>query len=1174
MKAWVSGATPKAPGTKPEKDVQVTTATQSQSVREDMQKKLAAILEARSRQKMQEDAKKHAQQPVAAPLQDRNVPAVVILTPAALTTAAAINSNPTVVREFARGSQAGPRTENFIERGESLCNAARELLRDANISKHLKDRILLDIENAFESFNRNIKYDCDINPPVKPPFKSMEEQFNDRYPKALELLQELSASLVVSIYKAEYEQDLIKKIMVTSAPAAKADFEMAIPQELEKARERLVNKEIQMISARPRNNLVNLVPIDDSFGNSSNNYLVSSQFAATAQTTPSIVTNAGNRNFVISTVSVRHDAAVNVVDKDFRLGAICSYGLTDKETGAVFRHCQNAKNARELLEVVAAQQYVAKGSTGGMGTEKDPIELDLFSLTLVTPLNSKADSAAKKAGIPSELDMISEHHQALMLYHNRPIPVKIGNDVIYFKPKISHANIPTNLNQYEIGGKKFSLHDLLVNDLQDKINAQGFYDYFRYIENYLANSQLLHFSPTSSDAQAAFSSKQQSDLKRIATELESYLEFFKHDPKLKAVQEELKQLILNNEKDLIEENIKLEKLLKMIEDLSDRDTEYAKSIIGEYEAVLKKINDINDKVYKKYLAVEVVKSALLQSREAIQRNNELSELTREFLKSNQAVLSTPDGEKLRQDLLVAQTYLTNQRLYFNSDGKGNYKRKEYAFTMLAGMHLSLFAADINHTSGCKSAKDRTGLLNIYKEAMTIYFEKHGCYPDPRSESEFAELQQIIQEILYKTASVYNSEENCPGVLGLQVKLPTYSPAKQMGLLAKDAVNKSAVKLIEVGPLVTAAITEQHLVLFDDVRNLMVECNKYFIAIADPYPRGSEKGRETIPTNSELEHRMRMLMLKYKRESAETQNELLRLKGISLKKIDKQAAEDTLMKIASAEKRVKAIEYNIVALDHMLKNEATLQNTLSSQATAAISRKQVQQNNNPRILRIFSSSSDSAPSVSTEEDRNFVYLRNFIHERTASSRSLMRDQQNRAERARYVNLLQNDAMRAKYITDIAKMDVKQLITEKNKLSALYVEIVMGNDKDKTLDNIQACIVECLKQIAKLPDGLTVLNAQLKSTIQATDKIALIREIEFVKRACYEVTNGVEFKKSGPRGESQNLNSYLDYIKQYGNINPQVVSGRSKDRRALRQLSDRSTASTPTTVGGDPKSNTIQ
>lgn len=829
-----------------------------------------------------------------------------------------------LVKQFNEDVDVRPTTKHVIARGESLYKAAKVLLKEAKISAAQREKLLKQIENAFADYRKKIEEELNIDSPLRTPHASLDDQFKSLYPKIMEQLHALHAKLSEQIYHAYYEQNLVNKITTLSSTKdkAKENFQEGIAKELKKAQKLLINKEIEIISNTPRDSLFNEISITDSDCS-----LISAQNPATQKTTPCSVIDSGNRNFVVSSVTVNNNGKLNVVDKDFRLGAICAYGIDDE----LQRRKQNASNAKELIQVVTAHQIAAKGQKDGEGTQDNPIIIDLFSLTLITPLSPVVDQAAKLAGTPSELTMIAEHNQALMLYHNRVLPLTVTlpngeQKQVFVKPNISHTNIPTNLKEFKTRIIKNVSH-MVVNNLQNDINAKGFYNYFNYAEKYLANSHYLNEKKESRQTVQGLGNLYLAT-HLIADNIARFQKAMYADEAVSKAQKELVQAQKKYEAKLAENNEMIEKLLEMIEAKRKTEPKLVKPLIEEYTKIIADNNHINVKLYEKYHNLEKAKKAILEKAEIKNMIDENYESLAVLLSVNKARLATPEGQKLRQELLVAQSYFTNIRLYYNNDNAGNYKTKENAFVMQAGMHLTLFAADINHTSGCKSAKDRTGLLNIYKEAMTIYMIKHGKYPDPLNQQEFKELQEIIKSNLFKFASAYNSEQNCPGAFGLQISLPQpqYSPAKQMGVLAKKATSYDIKDEINLDPLVDSALNNHSYELFDDVSKLLTECVAYSAAIAEE--SNVKQGLQFKAIHGSLMIDIQTLIKQYEKSLADQIKNYEERQSQRKDKEGKHSNDEHLIRNYEEQKLIVKTEFNLVVLRHMLENSEVLEKSLA------------------------------------------------------------------------------------------------------------------------------------------------------------------------------------------------------------------------------------------------------
>lgn len=184
------------------------------------------------------------------------------------------NNGQTEVRVFHKDTKIGPYTQNFIDRGRSIFDAALTLL---NLPK---GRLNPELMTLWDNFSQQIKNTCQIDPERitqlgNHPQKT-EEYFNELYKRALFLLGQLCVGLIKEI--KQYKN------------ISEVENEDITSKEVKKD---LRKQETELIKNKGRSNLVNVIDIEDR-----PTQLVSCLSTVTSVTTPSNIASEGNRNFV------------------------------------------------------------------------------------------------------------------------------------------------------------------------------------------------------------------------------------------------------------------------------------------------------------------------------------------------------------------------------------------------------------------------------------------------------------------------------------------------------------------------------------------------------------------------------------------------------------------------------------------------------------------------------------------------------------------------------------------------------------------------------------------------------------------------------------------------------------------------------------------------------------
>lgn len=709
------------------------------------------------------------------------------------------NNGKTLIRNIKKDQYTGPSAQDFINRGKSLYQTALEMLGKDESSSEI-------LQKVWENFCNQIKERCQIDPAKMKSMNSQEslDYFAPIYDEAKTLLTQFVASLSQELIKNQNTEDPSKKITDVKAMG-----------------KFLFKAEAERISKQGRPNITHLIEIDQ------NITLISDQRTLGATTNTSSMTTESLRNYVEATTAVirktpNSDGSTSqtilIRDQGRRAGALCGYG----EENSFVRQANNAAAARTML-MDAVKEYIKSHGINQNNSIENPLPFDFFSTTLVSPMFGKASAILQKVkGLPSELQMVSEHNQALMLFNNQPIVIEMDGKKIYIAPKVNHFNIPTNID-------KTWLSDLVIDDKQDSLNSPSLNNYFNIMEEYFLNK-------------GAFQKGYINNIKDVTPDMRSHLNGIAHifnfitneindNPEIK----ELIKGLNNKRQSTIElpnkQKVSIEDANKVLMDLLVHIKENPQNglLQSQYNTLSKAIEKYYDNINEDYKKIIKKRSEFYEKR-ADQFEFLYSEIL-SFLQKNKEFLSSTQGDRLKQDLLALQSYIHCHKLCFNDNKTGNYKTRQNAFYLLANMQLSLFNAGIIYSFGCKSAEDRTGLLNVNKEAMIQFAEQYGFYPDPvpskTSENEYQareaynrKFQEYIPDLVYKTASVENTNQNSPGARGLQVP---HKISKAMGLLAKGIFKKSpGIKFSQT----QIPLQAQDIALDRNIAHFLIQFNRY------------------------------------------------------------------------------------------------------------------------------------------------------------------------------------------------------------------------------------------------------------------------------------------------------------------------------------------------------------
>ncbi len=779
--------------------------------------------------------------------------------------------------------------------------------------------------------------------------------------------------------------------------------------------------------------------------------LISDQRTLSSTTHTSSKTKEALRNYVEATTAIvkttQEGRKILIRDQGRRAGALCAYG----EENTFIRQAKNAEAAKTLL-TDAIVDYIKANDIPGNNVGR-PIPFDFFSTTLVSPMFGKASSLLQKVkGLPSELQMVSEHNQALMMFNNQTMEININGIKYYVSPQVNHFNIPTNID-------KSWLSDLVIDDKQDSLNSSSLNSYFNKMEDYFTNKSTLQKGVI--DNIKGVTPEMRSKFNGIALTFNFLIDQVNNNPEIKELMQslEIKQQstieLPNKQKGSIAvANKALQDLL-----IKMKDDPQNSQLQSQYNFLSKSIERYHENINEDYKKI-IKKRGELYEKSAGQI--ELYNQTLDFLQKNKEFLSTQEGDKVKQDLLALQSYMNCQKLYFNDNKTGNYKTRQNAFSLLANMQLSLFNAGIMYSYGCKSAEDRTGLLNVNKEAMIHFAEQNGFYPDPvptRShvkENEFQareiynrQFQEFIPDLVYKTASAENTNQNSHGARGLQVP---HKISKAMGLLAKGIFKKAeGVELTQIQKSV------------------------------------KDSGMEIDP-------KVTSYLIQYKRfqfNNTETEIKF----DVTFQKINDQLAKLNKENFTG---------FNKVILEHHSKDEKSLQatinlvkdelKTLQNQVKKESEKKQSIIKNSFNFLK----SNPDEPRVKKET--------NIINDRLKEKeqelkylQELMKLQHGLALRYQYLHALNDDNRTIGILHHISHLESHEIAHEKELLniveSGLGILAQSKNNCLKQFENLDRCKVEILKQEAKY--GL--LSVESKTNTQEPRALILERQIHYTSLA---------------------------------------------------------------------------
>ena len=221
----------------------------------------------------------------------------------------------------------------------------------------------------------------------------------------------------------------------------------------------------------------------------------------------------------------------------------------------------------------------------------------------------------------------------------------------------------------------------------------------------------------------------------------------------KAIADRMEKLKLELEishKDLEKSFGELRKLYSEYEKLSKEhkgDSQWAKLLKSQYE---QKTADI----MKKIEANHQFEKDLITQREQLYSNRKFR-LNRLARRVNEEIQrgETPNSAASKQLLIMAQSYMEIQNLKLDD----NYFKAENNYLMQAHLGRMFEKLGYSPASGCNDDKDRGGRYVITRTAMEIFIAREGRVPKHDNETDMKGLHKIIGEIAGTSSSLYHSE---------------------------------------------------------------------------------------------------------------------------------------------------------------------------------------------------------------------------------------------------------------------------------------------------------------------------------------------------------------------------------------------------------------------------------
>ena len=370
-----------------------------------------------------------------------------------------------IVKEFNESSYNGPTTNDFIERLNSLYEAAEKTLGKEQLAK---------LNEAKNITLKKINIDCAIEP-----LKTVDE------------LLSKEKDLIRKIDKAKYllHEFMCRAIFIINADAFKSNTQLT------ELLNTIANNESSIIAAKGRPNFINYYPINDCMRVSINR-VIGNAIPSTERTLPKLpnfvecgIGYMDGSRYVSQFKGYRHSSytPIKMIDKQYGDSNYeLVFGNRKKLLAAVNgikfdRRKAAALCAKDMFAELARQQIAT-----GVNVDK-PIEIHLSSLAMLSPI--KGDKTFLRRG-ESEHRQLKESYNALMMYNGREVVLDIDGKKVTVKPTINMMNAASNW--HGIIASKY-----MPSVLEKNINAEGMNSYIAETEKYLNHA--LYFGLRTQD---------------------------------------------------------------------------------------------------------------------------------------------------------------------------------------------------------------------------------------------------------------------------------------------------------------------------------------------------------------------------------------------------------------------------------------------------------------------------------------------------------------------------------------------------------------------------------------------------------------------------------------------------------------------------------------------------
>ena len=404
-----------------------------------------------------------------------------------------------------------------------------------------------------------------------------------------------------------------------------------------------------------------------------------------------------------------------------------------------------------------------------------PKSINLSTMSLFTPV--KGDKTLR--GKESEIRQLEDTYFVTRMFDGQTMSIE-GCQVI---PKTTYMNIGANQFDVAINGSKFG--KLLLGSSEERaINAKGYSDFEDDVHEFLSEN-LERVKIANKELGLNSRARKKSGLnpeesRRLKNVLRS-LDF------LKEKYEKVEDSIAKPQKKILALKDQLKIKYQALDQNSSNKDQFMRlsKEIDQEEKELKKLYLEISQSYKKLYAAD---DGMLRR---IEKSvvSEISNLTRDFsAEAKSEKMNLLRLLKNQRDMI--QLYSDNKKLYwtkkiYTSEHKTDFQRNYLIAHYLMGHDIDFF---------CKSAEDRTGLVNNKIEEAMIFRMQFGRYPRLDQPGDQERLDQIASHVYHGGASRDTTGMNNRGARGLQINVKGQyrnqgKVESKMGVFAKKVYAK-------------------------------------------------------------------------------------------------------------------------------------------------------------------------------------------------------------------------------------------------------------------------------------------------------------------------------------------------------------------------------------------------